>query len=87
MTWLAFRMTSANPRTDSAEAGRVQGVSKQLTADEAAEVLRIGPFQVVLLCRTGQLRASKPGKSWLIDPADLRAYLDAHRNTPAEESA
>lgn len=81
-------MTSAEPRTVSAEAESVQGVSKQLTADEAAEVLRIGPFQVVLLCRTGQIRASKPGKSWLIDPADLRAYLDAHRNQPpVEESA
>lgn len=87
MTWLSFLMTSANTDTDSASAGRVQGVSKQLTADEAAEVLRIGPFQVVVLCRTGQIRASKPGKSWLIDPDDLRAYLDAHRNQPAEESA
>lgn len=79
-------MTSANSSPDSASAGRVQGVSKQLTADEAGEILRIGPFQVVVLCRTGQLRASKPGKSWLIDPADLRAYLDAHRNQPAESA-
>lgn len=87
MSWLYFRMTSAGPRRDSAEPDAVHGVAKQLTADEAAEILRIGPFQVVILCRTGQLRASKPGKSWLIDPADLRAYLDAHRNKPAEESA
>lgn len=55
-------------------------MSKQLTAHEVADLLRIGPYQVVILCRTGALRASKPGKSWLIDPADLRAYIEASRN-------
>lgn len=51
-----------------------------LTAAEAADVLRITPIQAVKLCRTGELRATKPGKAWLINPEDLDAYLDAHSN-------
>lgn len=54
-----------------------------LTAREAAEILRIQPIQAVRLCRSGELRATKPGKSWLIDPVDLDAYLDAHSNERA----
>ena len=73
-------MTSANPLPVSAEVGTEAGVSEQLTAAEVAKVLRVGVFTAIELCRTGALRASKPGKSWLIDPADLRAYLDAHSN-------
>ena len=83
MTCLAFRMTSAPALTDSAE----DGVSKQLTAPEVADILRIGTYQAIVLCRTGAIRASKPGKSWLVDPADLRAYLDAHANDTVEVSA
>jgi excisionase family DNA binding protein len=51
-----------------------------LTAAEAAKVLRTGVWTVVKLCRDGDLPASKPGKSWLIDPSDLRAYIDASSN-------
>jgi excisionase family DNA binding protein len=82
MTWLSFRMTSASPLSDSAE----DGVSKQLTAPEVAEILRIGTYQAIVLCRSGAIRASKPGKSWLVDPADLRAYLKAHANDAQEAS-
>lgn len=76
-------MTSAADPQGSAEVG----VSKQLTAYEVADVLRIGVYQAVILCRTGALRASKPGKSWLVDPADLRAYIEASRNDTAQVSA
>jgi excisionase family DNA binding protein len=86
MPWLSIRMTSANTPTDSAESAPVQGVSKQLTAEDVAEVLRVGVFTVVGLCRDGKIRASKPGKSWLIDPAAVQEYLDAHRNQPAESA-
>ena len=51
-----------------------------LTAAEAADILRIGTWQVVKLCRAGILPATKPGKAWLISADDLRAYLDAHSN-------
>lgn len=54
-----------------------------LTAAEAAKVLRVGPWQVIKLCRDRDLPATKPGKSWLIDPADLDAYLAAHSNQEA----
>lgn len=54
---------------------------RYLTAAEAAEVLRVGPWAVLKLCRTGELRATKPAKSWLIDEADLEKYLEAHSNT------
>lgn len=54
--------------------------TKYLTAAEVAPVLRITPYAVSELCRTNALRASKPGKSWLITPADLEAYIAAGRN-------
>jgi excisionase family DNA binding protein len=80
-------MTSAPILSVSAETDPESGVPKQLTCPEVAEVLRIGTFTVIELCRTGALRASKPNKAWLIDPADLRAYLDAHANQPATRVA
>lgn len=60
-------------------------MSKQLTAPEVADLLRCGTWQVLQLCRSGALRASKPGKSWLIDPADLKSYLEAHIHQPTDE--
>lgn len=51
-----------------------------LTAAEAADILRVGPWQVVKLCSSGELPATKPGKAWLIRPSDLNDYLDAHSN-------
>lgn len=54
-----------------------------MTAAEAAEILRITPWQAVKLCRDAEIRATKPGKSWLIDEADLDAYLAAHTNREA----
>lgn len=59
---------------------------RYLTADEAGEILRVGPFQVVKLCRSGELRATKPGRQWLIEPADLDAYLAAHSNVEQRDS-
>lgn len=50
-------------------------------------MLRTGPWTVMRLCRSGELPATKPHKSWLIDPDDLDAYIKAHANTPAEETA
>lgn len=53
-----------------------------LTAVEASAVLRISPAQVVNLCRDGDIKATKPGKQWLIAQADLIAYLDESTNQP-----
>lgn len=56
-----------------------------LTAAEAAEILRTSPWVVVKLCRESALRATKPHKSWLIDPEDLAAYIEASRNDKARD--
>lgn len=56
---------------------------KYLTAAEAADVLRVGVWQVVKLCRDGVMPATKPGKAWLITEADLAEYLDTHSNRSA----
>lgn len=57
-----------------------------LTAPEVAAKLRIGVWSVVALCRSGELPATKPGQKWLIAPSDLQAYIDAGRNTPADQA-
>lgn len=77
-------MTSA---TDPHNSGIPVGEVEYLTSSEAAAKLRVGPWQVVELCRTGELPAYKPGKTrkWLIDPADLAAYIASGRNTPADQ--
>jgi len=53
-----------------------------LTAAEVAAKLRVTPWFVTERCRSGAIRASKPGKSWLISWADVEAYLDQHSNRP-----
>lgn len=53
---------------------------KYLTAAEAADVLRVKPAEVSRLCKAGTLAAHKPGLLWLIDPADLDAYIKGARN-------
>jgi excisionase family DNA binding protein len=60
--------------------------STYLTAAEVAKVLRVGPWAVLQLCQSGDLKATKPTKSWLIARADLDAYLAAHSNQPAVEA-
>jgi excisionase family DNA binding protein len=50
-----------------------------LTAAEAAQILRLaGPYRVSRLCQAGKLKAHKPEGTlqWLIDPADLKAYIE-----------
>lgn len=56
---------------------------KFYTVTEAAEVLRVTEWEVTKRCRTGLIKASKPGKSWLIAEADLLAYIESHSNQAA----
>lgn len=51
-----------------------------LTSSEAAQALRTSPRQITILCAKGLLRASKPGRQWLISEADLDAYVSDHEN-------
>lgn len=75
--WLYVRMTSAEvPQTTGADP-----VVKLLKAWQVADILGVKPHAVTQLCRDGILPATRPMKAWLIHPADLQAYLDAHRNT------
>lgn len=51
-----------------------------LTVVEAASILRVQPDEVRGRCRSGEMKASKPGLSWLIHEDDLKAYIEAHSN-------
>lgn len=76
-------MTSVPGRTEAAEPAPDPGVSPFLTANDVAPLLHIGRYQVVELCRDGKLRATKPGKTWLILPEDVEAYIAAAYNDAA----
>lgn len=56
---------------------------KFYTADEAAAILRLTPWEITKRCRSGEIKASKPGKSWRIAETDLVAYVEAHSNQQA----
>jgi excisionase family DNA binding protein len=51
-----------------------------LTIPEAAQQLRRNETSTRRLCSSGQLRAVKDGRQWLIDPEDIADYLDAKAN-------
>lgn len=53
---------------------------KYLTADEVAERLRLTPWQVTRLCRTGKIAATRPGRAWLITEDAVAELLDRHSN-------
>ena len=47
-----------------------------LTAAEVADILRVEPFVVSKLCKDGEIEAKKPGLRWLIEPANVAAYIE-----------
>jgi excisionase family DNA binding protein len=73
-------MTSAPTPTGSSEPASPSGVSPFLTANEVAPLLRLRGVEVVRLCREGKLRATKPGKTWLILREDVDAYISSGYN-------
>ncbi|CUR60419.1 hypothetical protein NOCA2770004 [metagenome] len=52
-----------------------------LTAAEASEVVGMGSYAIVQLCKSGVLPSSQPGKAYLIAQHDLVAYIESHRVT------
>lgn len=54
-----------------------------LTCAEVAAKFRVKPAQVADYCRSGELRAYRPKRAWLIAPNDLQDFLDRHANRPA----
>ncbi len=55
-------------------------MSVELTVEDVAARLHVGPDTVRELARAGALRGMRPGRRWLFDPADVDAYLEAGQN-------
>lgn len=55
-----------------------------MTAEKVASVLKVKPYTVRDLAKSGALRGMKPGRRWLFDPADVTAYLEAGQNRAPE---
>lgn len=53
-----------------------------LTTTDVAAHLHTSRKQVTILCAKGDLRASKSGRQWLIDPEDVEDYLERKQNRP-----
>lgn len=51
-----------------------------LTVPEAAAELRVSQRFVLDELRRKNLRGSKTGAGWRIDPADIKTYLDSKAN-------
>ena len=51
---------------------------------EAAQVLKCSPRRVAELCKTGVIRAKKPGKSWVISETAIEDYLNRDDNPKRE---
>jgi len=45
-----------------------------LTTTEASQRLRVGRRHIAHLIRTGQLKAVKKGRDWLVDEAEVDRY-------------
>lgn len=50
-----------------------------LSTEKVAKRLKVVPQAVRNLIAHGRLKASRPGRDWLISEADLRAYLKVRR--------
>lgn len=50
-----------------------------LSTDKVAKRLDVCPQAVRNLIANGRLKASRPGRDWLVSEADLRAYLKVRR--------
>jgi len=61
-------------------------VEKLMTYREAARVLNVTHRTLWSLVDRGELPAVRFGRSVRIDPADLRAFIDAAKTTPASRS-
>lgn len=55
-----------------------------LTVGEIAIELRLSKMTVYRLVTTGELPATRVGRSFRVDRADLDNYLKAHRTTQAQ---
>ena len=54
-----------------------------LTVEEVADILRMSKYQIIELCRSGELRATRPRKSWRIEEQAVRDLIDSSANYKA----
>lgn len=59
-------------------------IEDYLVVDEVAAKLHVKTPTVTSLARRGELRASKRNGRWYFLPEDVRAYIDAGMNRPAD---
>lgn len=60
----------------------MQEAEEVLTAEEAADLLRVSTKTVLALARDGVLPGEKVGRAWRFVRADLLAYLRGARSSP-----
>jgi excisionase family DNA binding protein len=53
---------------------------KLLTVDEVAQKLRTTSATIRHKINSGEITATKNGKSWLIDESDLQTYINRNKN-------
>jgi excisionase family DNA binding protein len=51
---------------------------KYITVAEIATVLRVSRMTVYRLVRDGEIKCTRVGRSFRIETADFRAYMDKH---------
>lgn len=60
-------------------------MSKLLSTTEAAARLGISRRTVQLACESGEIRATKVGRDWLIAEKALNSFTPRHRGRPRKE--
>ena len=51
--------------------------TEYVSTEEAGELLRVGPRVVARYIRSGALRGAKIGKAWLVNRADVCAFIES----------
>lgn len=72
--------------TESEEA-RVSYPERLLTVEEARDCLRISQASVYRLLKRGDLLSLKVGSRTLIDPRDLRTFIESRRRVCGEDAS
>lgn len=62
---------------------RKLGTRSFYTVAEAADILRLTPKHVWLMCKDGKIPATKPAGTWLIPVDEFNAWVASGSNTAA----
>ena len=75
----ALRVESGLVRGEREEKMKVENNKESFrcfSVEEIASMLFLSPITVQRMCRSGKLDASKVGKRWLVQLADVQAFVD-----------